>query len=105
MCKRYLSVMLVALVICSMCGGRAALAATPSKTGAERNKQIQATVSKLVRDARAERNTLLVNVPQATTGKRNNLSTGTKVAIGVGIVAAIVVIIFVVKSPALNDGR
>ena len=104
MYKRYLSVGLVALVIFSM-SGRAALAATPTKTEAERNKRLQATASKLIGDAKAERNTLLVNVPQAPVGKRNNLSTGTKVAIGVGIVAAVVVIIFVSRSPILNDGR
>ncbi|MGH9944878.1 MAG: hypothetical protein ACRD9R_21220 [Pyrinomonadaceae bacterium] len=104
MCKRYLSVTLVALVICSM-GGRAALAATPTKTEVERNKQIQTVVSKLVRDAKAERNTLLLNVPQAPRGKGNNLSTRAKVAIGVSIVAAVVLIIFVAKSPILNDGR
>lgn len=105
MCKRYLTVMLVALVICSMCVGRAALAATPSKTEAERNKRLQTTVGKLVGDAKAERNTLLINVPQTPISKRNNLSTGAKVAIGVGIVAAVVIIILVARSPILNDGR
>lgn len=55
------------------------------------------------RAAKAERNAPLVAVPQAPTAKGNNLSTGAKVAIGVGI--AVAVVIFVVKSPILNDGR
>ncbi len=104
MYKKFSSVMLVALIACSMCN-RAALAATPTKTETARNERIQATVSKLVRDAKAERNTLLLNVPQAPPGKRNNLSSGAKVAIGVSIVAAVVLIIFIARSPILNDGR
>jgi hypothetical protein len=104
--RKFLSAALVAFVACSMCS-RAALAATPpeKKETARRSEQIQATVSKLVRDAKDERKTLLIAVPQAPTNRGNNLSKGTKIAIGVGIAAAIVVIIFVAISPALNDGR
>jgi len=105
MYKKNLSVMLLVLLVYSM-SGRAVLADTPTKTEtARRNERMQATVSKLVRDAKAERNTPLIAVPQSPNARGNNLSTGAKVAIGVGIVAAIVVIIFVVKSPILNDGR
>jgi len=104
MYKKNLSVMLLVLLVCSM-SGRAVLADTLAKTETARNERMQATVSKLVRDAKAERNAPLIAVPQSPNARGNNLSTGAKVAIGVGIVAAIVVIIFVVKSPILNDGR
>ena len=104
MYKKCLPFVLSAFIFCSTCG-RATLAAS-DKIGTPRSNQIQATVSKLVRESKAERDKLLVSVPQkAPHTKGNNLSKGAKVAIGVGIVAAIVAVIFVVKSPVLNDGR
>ncbi len=108
MLKKCLSLALVTVIICAFSG--TALAATPANAAAEkeaqqRNERLKTNLLKLVDDTRAERNAPLLAVPQAPPGKRNNLSSGAKVAIGVSIVAAVVFIIFIARSPILNDGR
>ena len=108
MFKKCLSLALVTVMVGAFSG--TALGATPATTGSEnearqRKERLKTNLLKLADDARAERNAPLLAVPQGPPGKGNNLSTGAKVAIGVGIVAAVVIIIFVSRSPIFNDGR
>lgn len=42
---------------------------------------------------------------QIQPAKRNNLSKGTKIAIGVGIAVAVVAVVLIARSPILHDGR
>jgi len=104
MFKKCLSLALVTVMVCAFSG--TTLAATPAATVSEkeaqqRNERLKINLLKLVDDTRAERNSPLLAVPQAPVGKRNNLSTGAKVAIGVGIAVAVIAVIVIVK--ARND--
>ncbi|MDQ3754149.1 MAG: hypothetical protein M3371_05390 [Acidobacteriota bacterium] len=96
MLKKCLSLALVTVIICAFSG--TALAATPASTAAEkeaqqRNERLKTNLLKLVDDTRAERNAPLLAVPQTPPARRNNLSTGAKVAIGVGIAVAVIIVI------------
>ncbi len=68
------------------------------------NEKLRINVLKLVADAKAGKISTAER-PQIQPAKSNNLSKRTKIAIGVGIAAAVIAVIVIVKSPILNDGR
>jgi hypothetical protein len=68
------------------------------------NKNLRAGMLELVEAARAGK-VAPRERSQIQPAKRNNLSKGTKIAIGVGIAVAVVAVILIAKSPALNDGQ
>ena len=68
------------------------------------NDKLRVNILKLVSDAKAGK-IAPAERPQIQPAKSNNLSKRTKIAIGVGIAAAVIVAIVIVKSPILNDGR
>ena len=101
MFKKCLSLALVTVMVCAFSG--TVLAATPAaavseKEARQRNERLKTNLLKLVDDTRAERNGPLLAVPQAPSARRNNLSTGAKVAIGVGIAVAVIAVIVIVKA-------
>jgi len=96
MFKKCLSLALITVILSAFGGTASAGTSTAEKEAQQRKERLKTNLLKLADDARAERNAPLLAVPQAPV-KRNNLSTGAKVAIGVGIAAAVVVVIFIVK--------
>jgi len=68
------------------------------------NEELRANMLRLVADAKAGK-VAPAERPQIQPAKRNNLSKGTKIAIGVGIAVAVIAVIVVAKSPFLNDGQ
>jgi hypothetical protein len=68
------------------------------------NEKLRAVVLKLVADAKAGK-IVPAERPQIQPAKSNNLSKGTKIAIGVGIVVAVIAVIVIAKSPILHDGQ
>jgi hypothetical protein len=71
---------------------------------AQPNEKLKADVAKLVADAKAGK-VAPAERPQIKPAKSNNLSKGTKIAIGVGIAVAVVAVVLIARSPILNDGR
>jgi hypothetical protein len=114
------SVTLVAVLVSVLCGTsafaskspdldvRADLANGPAEAPAKKdvkpNEQLKNNLLKLVADAKAGK-VMPPAKSQIQPARSNNLSNGKKIAIGVGIAAAIIVVILVLKSPALNDGQ
>jgi uncharacterized membrane protein len=118
MLKRFASVIVIAALCCTLgvqtafargsaepeSKSKAAdLATTPVGTTksevapAEKpNEKLRADVLKLVADAKAGKVTIPVK-SQIQPAKSNNWSTGAKIAVGVGIAAAIVAVIFLVQ--------
>jgi len=76
----------------------------PAKTEVKPNEQLRTNVLKLVADAKAGK-VMPAAKSQIQPARSNNLSSGKKIAIGVGIAAAIVTVILIMKSPMLNDGQ
>lgn len=76
----------------------------PAKKEVKPNEQLKNNMLKLVADAKAGK-VAPPERPQIQPAKRNNLSKGTKIAIGVGIAAAVVAVVLIARSPILNDGR
>ena len=75
----------------------------PAKKEVKPNEQLKNDMLKLVADAKAGK----VAMPaksQIQPAKSNNWSKGTKIAVGVGIAAAVIVVILI-ASPAFNDGQ
>ena len=69
---------------------------TPAKEVEKPNEQLKNNMLKLVADAKAGK-VLPAERPQIRPAKSNNLSKGAKVAIGVGIAAAVVAVIVMTK--------
>lgn len=135
MLKRCVSLALVTALLCSF-GGVPALAASRAEKEARQAEKVRQGILKLgvgpeaqvrvkLRDktalagyvSRAGEDSFVVTdartgvatavpYPQVKTVKGNNLSTGAKIAIGVGIVAAVVlVIVLVVRAKCGPEGR
>lgn len=67
------------------------------------NEQLKNKMLKLVSDAKAGKVTMAPK-SQIQPAKSNGWSKGTKIAVGVGIAAAVIAVILIV-SPAFNDGQ
>lgn len=119
MLNKLTSVTLVAALVIVLCGtaafannssnpdAKTDTANVPSGAPAKEikpNEQLKNNMLKLVSDAKAGK-VALPERSQIQPAKRNNLSKGTKIAIGVGIVVAVVAVVLVARSPILNDGR
>ena len=121
MLNKFASVVLITALVCTLGGSSAfasnpsqpetkpALAETRSESGATRkeaqpNERLRADMVKLVTDAKAGKVAPSAR-PQIQPAKSNNLSKGTKIAIGVGIAVAVVAVVLIARSPILNDGR
>lgn len=120
MLNKLTSVTLVAALVIVLCGTsafannssnpdvRTDTANVPSGALAKKevkpNEQLKNNMVKLVADAKAGK-VAPAERSQIQPAKSNNLSKRTKVAIGVGIAAAVVAVVLIAKSPALNDGR
>jgi hypothetical protein len=115
MTNKIASVSLVIALVCSV-GGSSVLANTRSelevKTGAspllpevttvskkdsQANDKLRTGMLKLVAEAKAGK-IVLAERPQIQPAKSNNLSKGTKIAIGVGIAVAVIAVIVIVKA-------
>ena len=122
MIDKFASVVLITALVCTL-GGSSAFASNPSqpdtkpgmaktrsesgaatKEGAQPNERLRADMVKLVTDAKAGK-VAPAERPQIQPAKSNNLSKGTKIAIGVGIAVAVVAVVLIARSPILNDGR
>ena len=79
------------------------LSGAPAKNEVKPNEQLKTDIHKLVSDAKAGKVAMAAK-SQIQPAKSNNLSKGTKIAIGVGIAVAVIVTILIV-SPAFNDGQ
>jgi hypothetical protein len=106
MFTKFASVVLAAALVCTL-AGTSAFADAPLKhsskitpaaaTEADRvvNEKLRAEIFKLVADAKAGGKGVTLPRPQIQPPQRNNLSKGTKIAIGVGIAVAVVAVILV----------
>lgn len=111
MLNKFASIVLVASLVCTL-AGTPAFANTPSEpstktdatsdkpdavTEADKvvNEELRTSINKLVADTKAASNVVTFPKPQIQSPQRNNLSKGTKIAIGVGVAVAVVAIIFV----------
>jgi len=120
--NKFASVVLITALIYTL-GGSSAFASNPSqpdtklamaktrsefgaatKKEAQPNERLRADMVKLVADAKAGK-VAPAERPQIQPAKSNNLSKGTKIAIGVGIAVAVVAVVLIARSPILNDGR
>ena len=118
MLKKLAAAIVITAIVCTI-GGTSAFANSPSvkdepadfpteatKKEAKPNEQLKASLLKLVADAKAGK---IKAAPksQMLPGNRNNLSKGTKIAIGVGIALVVVVIIVVIheKNHLFDDFR
>lgn len=77
-------------------------AEAPAKKEVKPNEQLKNSIAKLVSDAKAGK-VAMAPKSQIQPAKSNGWSKGTKIAVGVGIAAAVIVTILIV-SPAFNDG-
>lgn len=119
MLNRLTSVTLMAALVIVSCGTSAfannssnpnaktdcanVLSGSPAKKEVKPNEQLKTDIHKLVSDAKAGKVAMAAK-SQIQPAKSNNLSKGTKIAIGVGIAVAVIAVILVV-SPAFNDGQ
>ncbi len=119
MLNKLTSVTLVAALVIVLCGTSALAnsssnpdaktdtanvpSGAPAKKEVKPNEQLKNNMLKLVADAKAGKVALAAR-PQIQPAKSNNLSKGTKIAIGVGIAVAVIAVILI-TSPALNDGQ
>jgi len=110
--KKLASIALVAVLVSVLCGTSAfandsanldtktnpanSSSDVPAKTEVKPNEQLKNNMLKLVADAKAGK-VLPAERPQIRPAKSNNLSTGAKIAIGVGIAAAVVTVIVMTK--------
>jgi hypothetical protein len=114
MLNRFASLVLVAALVCTL-GGTSAFAKTPSqpddkskeveappdsdattKKEGQPNERLKADMVKLVAEAKAGKVKPTAQ-PQIQPAKSNNLSKGTKIAIGVGVAVAVVAVIVIVR--------
>jgi capsular polysaccharide biosynthesis protein len=113
MLNKFASLVLV-IALVSTLGGSSAFANSPTKPDAKRNvadgeteisdkdkvqpnEKLKADMVKLITDAKAGK-VAPAERPQIQPAKSNNLSKGTKIAIGVGIAIAVVVVIVIAKA-------
>lgn len=119
MIRRFASVALAIALVCTI-GGTSVLANTaakpetkcdgtknpavpattpeqPAKREAPANEKLKAGIAKLVSETKAGKGKLSA-APQMHPAKRNNLSKGTKIAIGVGVVLVVVAAILVIHA-------
>lgn len=68
---------------------------------ARENEKLRAVVVKLIADAKAGK-LAPPERPQIQSAKSNNLSKGTKILIGVGIVVAVVTVVLIVRKPRVT---
>lgn len=68
------------------------------------NKNLPAEISKLVAGVKAQRDVVTFPRPQLQSPQRNNLSKGTKIAIGVAIAVAVVVVVLVAQRCSNEPG-
>ena len=106
MLTKFAYVVLVGALVCTL-AGTPAFGDAPSKRGSKTppdavteadkvvNEKLRAEIIKLVADAKAGSKTVTLPRPQLQPPQRNNLSKGTKIAIGVGIAVAVVAVILV----------
>jgi len=106
MLNKFASIVLVAALVCTL-AGTPTFADAPSKRGSKTspdaateadkvvNEKLRAEIFKLVADAKAGGKGVTLPRPQIQSPQRNNLSKGTKIAIGVGIAVAVVAVILV----------
>jgi hypothetical protein len=83
--------------------------ARPLLVKVESNEQrfsdkLRTNMLRLVADAKAGK-VAPAERAQIQPAKRNNLSKGTKIAIGIGIAVAVIAVIVIAKSPFLHDGQ
>ena len=119
MLNKFTSVTLVAAMLVVLCGTSALAnnssnpdektdtANVPSRVSVTKevkpSEQLKTNMLKLVSDAKAGK-VAMAPKSQIQPAKSNNWSKGTKIAVGVGIAAAVIAVILIV-SPALNDGQ
>lgn len=117
MLNKFSSLVVVVALVCTL-AGIPAFANTPSDPNAKAggkadqpdavvkvdkpadkvvNEKLRTEIRKLIADTKAGRDVVTVPRPQIQPPLRNNLSTGAKIAIGVGIAAVIVTLIFLKK--------
>lgn len=121
MLNKLVSLVIVAALVTALCGTSAFASSANSSSNTDRpeaqptansaateespaNEKLRTNMLKLVSDAKAGK----VASPersQIQPAKKNNLSKGTKIAIGVGIAVAVVAVVLIATSPILNDGR
>jgi hypothetical protein len=106
MINKFASMLLVAALVCTL-AGTPAFADTLSKREAKTqpevvtesdkvvNEKLRSEIFKLVAETKAARNEVKFPQPQIQSPQRNNMSQGTKIAIGVAIAAAVVAVILI----------
>ena len=112
--KRCLSMLLMMSLTLTLCSvnafgrssdtpeGKVATEAAAAAT-ARRNERLKTSTLKLVVDAKAETNHVTIR-PQSQVPHSNNLSTGQKVAIGVGIAITVLVVAIIAARNSGPDG-
>lgn len=104
--NKFASVLLVAAMVCALAGTpafadnsskRIAKTAPDAVTETDKvvNEKLRADILKLVADTKAGESVVTFPWPQIQSPQRNNLSKGTKIAIGVGVAVAIVAVILI----------
>ena len=68
------------------------------------NQNLRTDISKLVAGVKAQRDVVTFPRPQLQSPQRNNLSKGTKIAIGVAIAVAVVVVVLVAQRCSNEPG-
>ena len=119
MLNKFTSITLVAALLVALCGTSVFAnnssgpdvktdtanvpSGAPAKKEVKSNEQLKNDMLKLVADAKAGK-VAMPTKSQIQPAKSNNWSKGTKIAVGVGIAAAVIVVILI-ASPAFNDGQ
>jgi hypothetical protein len=119
MLKKFASIAVVVALVCTL-AGIPAFANTPSETNAKAggtanrpdagsaadkvvHEKLRTEIRKLIADTKAGSNVVTFPRPQIQPPLRNNLSTGAKIGIAVGVAAVVVVLIFL-KKRCENEG-
>lgn len=111
--KRCLSMLLMMSLTLTLCSvnafGRSSdppegkVATETAAATVRRNERLKTSTLKLVADAKAETNHVMIR-PQSQVPHSNNLSTGQKVAIGVGIAVTVLVVAIIAARNSGPDG-
>ena len=115
--KRCLSLLLIVSLTLTLCSvntfGRSNSSSSDTPEGkagietsaaaARRSERLKSGTLKLVADAKAEANHVTIR-PQSQVPHSNNLSTGQKVAIGVGIAVTVLVVLIIAARNSGPDG-
>ncbi len=116
MLNKFASVLLITALICTLSGTsafanntsnpnrtdtRIVPAGAPAKKEVKPNEQLKTNMLKLVADAK-EGKVAPAERPQILPAKRNNLSKGKKIAIGVAIAVAVVAVVIIVYRPGCD---